>query len=76
MAKNSFPGIYLTLSKIILTLLLGASLYILGIVLKMKYAADTITIDPQIIPYAVEIILAIVVMYLSASFLAIKFHNW
>ena len=76
MEKNSFPGIYLTLSKIILTLLLGASLYILGIVLKMKYAADTITIDPQIIPYVVEIILAIVVMYLSATFLAVKFHNW
>lgn len=75
MIKKNCIGVYLTLSKIILTLLLGASLYILGVVLGMKYTPPTVTVDPEIIPIFVEIIFSALVMYLSATFLAVKFHD-
>jgi len=75
MIKKNFPKFYLTLLKIILTLTLGASLYILGVVLGLKYAPHTVTVDPEVIPYAVEIIFSALVMYLSSAFLAVKFHD-
>lgn len=75
MKQKNFTKIYITLSKIILTVLLGVSLYILGAVLQMKYCGASLPSDPEIISIAVEAVFAALVVYLSTTFLVLKFRS-
>ena len=74
MTKRKFDGIFSLLTKSVMSLLLGVSLYILLDVAKMKCDPNAFLERGSAVIPTVEAVLAAVAVYLVFAFVAVKFR--